>query len=144
MLPLRVPLRLASLLTTAWLASCTASLHLTSHSASRSWLGDQPCDERQELRIECPRAATAVSLDVRAHAASGALTLRLVDPDGVERQRQVVRDGGLEGRQSWPPHPGTWRLFVEPAAFCGSYAITMAANDAPIVIRVQLADGEPR
>ncbi len=142
MLPLR--LRLASLSTTAWLASCTASLHLTSHSASRSWLGDQPCDERHELRIECPRAATAVSLDVRAHATSGALALCLVDPDGVERQRQVVRDGGLEGKQSWPAHPGTWRLFVEPTTFCGSYAITVAANDAPIAIRVQLVDSEPR
>ncbi|MBZ0151321.1 MAG: hypothetical protein K8J09_07285 [Planctomycetes bacterium] len=133
-------LRLALFLTTTLLTSCTATVHTNCHWATSSWMGDEPKDERHELAIECEPVATTVSTEVRAQGTAGELLLRLVDPDGVERHRQVVRTGETEGRQSWPARVGTWRLFVEPAAFCGSYSITMAATDQPIVIRVRLAE----
>lgn len=132
-------LRLMALLSASSLLSCSATVHRNSSWATWSWMSAEPSDERHEMEIECAAVATAVRTDLRAKAASGELVLRLVDPDGVERHRQVVRAGEAEVKQSWLPHAGTWRLFIEPAAFAGSYSIGMEASDAPIVIQVRVA-----
>lgn len=132
-------LRLAPLLAASLLACCTATVHLNSSWSSWSWMSAEPSSERHHLEIECAKVATTVTTDLRAHGTAGELVLRLVDPDGVERHHQVVRAGETEVKQSWPAHPGAWRLFVEPADFAGSYSIAMEANDAPIVIQVRVA-----
>ncbi|MBX3465056.1 MAG: hypothetical protein KF830_17950 [Planctomycetes bacterium] len=103
-------------------------------------MSDTPCDEPQQLAIDCEPVATTLSTAFCAHGTTGELLLRLVDPDGVERLRQTVHAGATEGRQSWPARRGTWRLAIEPAAFGGSYSITVTANDQPVVVALRLAE----
>jgi hypothetical protein len=133
-------LRRATLPSALLLVSCTATVHGSSHWATRSWTGDTPCDEPHELTIECESAATTVSMESRACGTTGELLVRLVDPSGVERLRQTVRAGDTESTQCWPALRGSWRLAIEPKAFGGSFSITVAANDEPLRIQVRLAE----
>ncbi len=137
------PVRLVPvlMLAAAMLASCSVSVHRNWCWASKSWTSDEPLHERCETIVECAADATTVSTELQVHGVSGELLVRLVDPGGVERLRQVVRTGASEATHVWPACVGTWRLLLEPADFVGSYSVTMSANDAPIVIQVRLLGG---
>lgn len=128
-------------LATSLLASCNFAVHRNRSWAANSWTSDEPADVRREVLVDCSTAATTVSCDLRVHAAAGELLLRLVDPAGVIRHRQVVCAGATEVRVVWPPQVGTWRMAIEPHAFAGSYSVELSAGDVPIVVQVQLAEG---
>lgn len=131
--------RFATVFAALLLASCNFAVYRHRVWASQACTSDAPANDRRELVVECAAAATTVRSELKVQGWSGELELRLVDPDGCERHRQVVCEGATEASLSWPSHLGTWRLVVEPMAFVGSYSIVLSASDAPIVIQVRLA-----
>jgi hypothetical protein len=126
------------------LGACATSISLNDNWSTWSWFGTEPSSERATLTIECAPDATRVRTHLRADGAAGELTLRLVDPRGVERHRQVVHVGRCEVEQTWPVQAGVWTLHVEPNDFSGSYSLELSARDEPIPVRVELAGDPPR
>lgn len=126
------------------LGACSASIHLHSDWAEASWLGTEPTTESRTLTIACAPAATAVHATLRTDGTDGSLTLRVVDPAGVERLRQVVERGRSSVEQTLPAQIGTWTLQLDAAAWSGSWSVALEANDTPIEVHVEVAADTPR
>ncbi len=126
------------------LAACSSTLRLENSWASWSWLGSEPSNETKTLTADCSDTATRVDGRFRATGSGGELVLRVVDPNGFERLRQVVTGGGSEVTQHWQAVPGTWSLHVEPKDFVGSYSVEITAGSEPIRVQVDVAGDSPR
>jgi hypothetical protein len=118
------------------LAACTASIHLTSHWSCETWACFEPNTEVRELTVDCSKQATNVRLELRSGATQGDLALTLVDPEGIERHREVVHAGQRDAVLNWPPVRGAWRLRVAMNEFAGSWRAELSASDDPVEIRV--------
>ena len=126
------------------LAACSLAVCRNHAWSQCSWLGTEPSCEHRTISVDCDPAATGVRSHLRADGSAGELTLRLVDPAGVERHRQVVQGGRCEVTQDWPVQAGTWTLSVEAAGFAGSYSLELSAGDEPLAVRVEIAGDLPR
>ncbi len=138
MLP-RAPLSLVLLS----LGACS-SISLNPNWSTWSWFGAEPSNEHTTVTVECAPEAAMVRTKLRADGTAGDLMLRLVDPRGIERHRQVVRTGHCEVQQNWPVQVGVWTLHIEPTGFTGGYSIELSASSQPIQVRVELAGDPPR
>lgn len=128
----------------AGLGACSATLHLHSNWSTWSSFSSEPSTETKTLTIECAPEATTVLAKLRTDASGGTLTLRLVDPAGVERLRQVVERGRADLEQNLPAQVGTWSLRVDTEDLSGSWSVELSANDEPIQVHVEIAGDPPR
>ena len=125
-------------------SACNTSIVLQSHWSTYTWFGAEPDSEAQILSVDCPAETKAIRTTLSTNATAGEIALRLVDPAGVERHRETLRDGSREATLTWPGSEGTWRLEVTPKDFAGYYSVELCAHDKPIPLQVQIAVDPPR
>ena len=82
--------------------ACSISFHRVNHWDEAFWFGDEPVTMTKSLHVDAPADASRVSITITVGCTAGTLAWSLVDPVGVERDRQVVRLGSHESQANWP------------------------------------------
>jgi hypothetical protein len=129
----------ASLLPSLLVLSPACTSHPPDGFGQWAWLGVEPSSEPEAVSAFCSPSSVGVRTQMRADGTAGELTLRLLDPAGVERHRAVVRAGHCEVVQHWPVQVGEWTLRAEPDRFTGSYSIQVSAGSDPDPVIVEIA-----
>jgi hypothetical protein len=76
-----------------------------------------------------------VRADLNCDTNAGDLSLRLVDPSGVERHVESVQ-GRRKSSLRWPAQTGIWQLHVTAKDLVGSWSAEFAATDQPVGVTV--------
>lgn len=120
--------------------ACSISFHRVNHWDEAFWFGDEPVTMTKSLHVDAPADASRVSITITVGCTAGTLAWSLVDPVGVERDRQVVRLGSHESQANWPVLPGDWHLHVSTIGFCGGWSVTLGACSEPMKVKVEVAN----